>query len=143
MIHALKQSRGLISAAARAIGCSHQTIRNYIDRYPEVAEAVIEQREHLVDMAELQLWNRIHEGDTTAIIFTLKTLGKDRGYVEKAQVDVGGQLNHAHEHKHQVDYSVLSPEEMKNLAATYAKLGWSIPGEDPGVSTGILESSLE
>jgi hypothetical protein len=40
-------------------------------------------RQSGLDMAEGRLMKKIGDGDTTSILFYLKTQGKDRGYVEK------------------------------------------------------------
>jgi hypothetical protein len=40
----------------------------------------------MVDVAESKLMAKIDAGDTTAIIFFLKTQGKGRGYVERQEV---------------------------------------------------------
>lgn len=50
--------------------------------------AVIEGRNSRLDFAESKLDQNINNGDTTAIIFLLKTLGKDRGYVERKDIDL-------------------------------------------------------
>ena len=39
-----------------------------------------------LDYAESKLVENIGKGDTTAIIFTLKTKGKSRGYIERSEV---------------------------------------------------------
>ena len=45
-----------------------------------------EERETLIDFAENQLFQQVKDGNITAIIFTLKTIGKSRGYVERQEV---------------------------------------------------------
>lgn len=85
VVEAIRQSRGYISVAAKKLGCSHQTIRNWIDRSEACSEAIIEARTIRGDFFETALENRVRAGSDAAIIFGLKTLYKDRGYVEKTE----------------------------------------------------------
>jgi DNA-binding transcriptional MerR regulator len=86
MIEALEQSKGLIAPAARALGCSRDTIRSYIDEYSAVAQAKLDQEEAVKDMAENALYAAILRGEAWAICFYLKCRAKDRGYVERAEL---------------------------------------------------------
>ena len=86
MIEALREKHGNLSAAARFLGCSRNTISRYIDLYPTVKAVADEERETLIDFAENQLFKQVQDGNITAIIFTLKTIGKLRGYVERQEV---------------------------------------------------------
>ena len=86
MIEALREKHGNLSAAARFLGCSRNTISRYIEQYPTVKAVADEERETLIDFAENQLFKQVQEGNITAIIFTLKTIGKHRGYVERQEV---------------------------------------------------------
>ena len=54
---------------------------------------------------------KIQSGDTTAIIFYLKTKGKDRGYSERREISIPGGV----ELKNDFDVSKLSDEERKVL----------------------------
>jgi|GEM_PF-1396213 len=83
MIDALKETRGMIFLAAQRLGCSHYTIRNYAKRYPSVKAACEAERGRMVDLAELKLMQSIQNGEPWGIAFALKTIGKDRGYVER------------------------------------------------------------
>lgn len=85
IVEALNQSNGLISLAARRIGCDRMTIYNYRDRFPEVAQAITDQREQMTDVAELSLFNQVKNGEAWAVCFYLKTQGKNRGYVERQE----------------------------------------------------------
>ena len=58
----------------------------YINTYPTVKAVADEERETLIDFAENQLFKQVQDGNITAIIFTLKTIGKSRGYVERQEV---------------------------------------------------------
>jgi hypothetical protein len=61
-------------------------VLNYCRRYPEVAAALREARERVLDEAELALFDAIQRGEGWAIVFYLKCHGKDRGYVERREV---------------------------------------------------------
>jgi hypothetical protein len=86
MIEALREKHGNLSAAARYLNCSRNTISRYIEQYPTVKAVADEERETLIDFAENQLFKQVQDGNITAIIFTLKTIGKSRGYVERQEV---------------------------------------------------------
>ena len=90
VIEALEQSKGLIAPAARALGCSMDTIRTYLEEYTAVAQAKLDQREAVTDMAENALYAAILRGEAWAICFYLKCMAKDRGYVEKAEISGPG-----------------------------------------------------
>ena len=94
MIDAVQDAKGILAAAARQLGCSRTTLYNYMERYSTVKDAYIDARESLIDFTEQQLFKQVSEGNITAIIFTLKTIGKRRGYVERQEVTGanGGEL---------------------------------------------------
>ena len=82
---ALRKHKGMIARAARALRCTPQTIRNYLKRHPTLAAVVAEERELIVDVAELKLHEAVRRGEPWAVCFTLKCLGKDRGYLERQE----------------------------------------------------------
>lgn len=87
MAKAIYLSHGILQNAAKRIGCDRKTISKYIQDFPELQEWVDLGREYSLDLAEDALMQRIKKGDTTAILFKLRTQGKDRGYVEKREVE--------------------------------------------------------
>lgn len=108
IIKALADTRGLVSLAARHLGCSPTTIRSYAKKYKSVAEALKEEREKMTDIAELSLYNKIQEGEGWAVCFYLKTQGKSRGYVERQEID----------HSGRIDVRSLSDEELRAIVET-------------------------
>ena len=70
MIEALREKHGNLSAAARFLGCSRNTISRYIDTYSTVQAVADEERETLIDFAENQLFKQVQDGNITAIIFS-------------------------------------------------------------------------
>jgi hypothetical protein len=85
VIAALTETKGMIYLAAQRLGCNAETIRNYCKRYPSVQAARDAQRGQMIDLAELKLWQSIQNGEPWGIAFCLKTIGKDRGYVERQE----------------------------------------------------------
>jgi hypothetical protein len=85
MIDALLETKGMVYYAAKRLGCDAETVQNYCKRYPSVQAAKDAQRGEFVDMAETRLWTSVDNGEAWGIAFTLKTIGKDRGYVERTE----------------------------------------------------------
>lgn len=85
IIEALKATGGLVYMAARKLGCDPSTIHIRAKASPEIREAIDNARGDMLDMAEHELKKAVRGGDMTAVIFTLKTIGKHRGYVERVE----------------------------------------------------------
>ena len=92
VIRAIQNTFGIKTAVAKALGCSRNTVDNYIKRHPTVALAYWAERERLVDMAEAKFGEAIKQGEWGAIRFCLSTLGKDRGFVERREIDQLGDM---------------------------------------------------
>lgn len=89
VIAALQETKGMMFLAAKRLGCSHETIRRYCQRYPTVQAAKDAERGEMVDTAELKLWQSIQNGEAWGIAYCLSRLGKDRGYVERVEQELG------------------------------------------------------
>ena len=87
LIEALEASLGVVSTAVKLVGIHRATFYEWIKNDPEFKQAVDDISENALDFAETALHSKIRGGDTTAIIFYLKTKGKKRGYVEKSEVE--------------------------------------------------------
>lgn len=86
MIDALRQTKGMITLAARQLGCASNTVRRYVREYPTVAEAWKEFHEQTGDAVELALYDEaINKRNTAALIFLAKTKYKGRGYTERLE----------------------------------------------------------
>ena len=81
-----------ISEVARQLKVSRSYIATRIAKDEELKAMVTDANESMVDLAEEGLKDKLYSGDLNAIMFVLKTKGKDRGYGEKAkavQVNTG------------------------------------------------------
>ena len=92
VIEQLTASHGNVSHAAWKLGTSRKTLHAYINDHPTVAAALEDIREGAIDDAELMLYDRMRNSDVL-LMFFLKTQGFKRGYRERSQVDVGGEMN--------------------------------------------------
>ena len=73
--------KGNISRIADHLGTTRTTIRNFINRDPELVEALADSRERWLDNLEHCVWTRAEESNDTALqLFLLKTQGRSRGY---------------------------------------------------------------
>jgi hypothetical protein len=111
MITALRDTQGMVYLAASRLGCDPKTIYNYAKRYPKVQQAIDDQRGQFVDTCELALKRAVMSGEGWAVCFALKTLGKDRGYVERHQL----------EHSGKIDVTKLSNEELQSIIDSEGK----------------------
>lgn len=84
--------RGNYSAVARHFGVERQSVQGFVKDHPELLPAVADARESRVDAAEDKLDLALEDGEQWAVTLVLKTLGKDRGYVEKQELDLTGEV---------------------------------------------------
>jgi hypothetical protein len=113
-IEAYKKAFGIVSVAAKAASIERCTYYDWLKKDPEFKQAIeeIEPEEDFIDMAENALQKKIKEGDTTAIIFTLKTKGKKRGYIERKEIT--GADDSAL--KIEIDFKNATTEQLRALA---------------------------
>src|SRR5918992_1362700 len=80
VIDALFEAHGVQTLAAELLGCSRDTVGNYISRYPEVKKAADEAPERITDIAEGHVIKAIIRGSQEDVRWWLKTRGRSRGY---------------------------------------------------------------
>lgn len=86
IIDCLKETNGLVSLAAKRVPCSMTTIYTRARNVAAVQRVIDECRGELVDLGELALRRAVVNGEPWAVSLVLKTLGKNRGYVERQEV---------------------------------------------------------
>ena len=74
-----------LTETAKALSVSRQSLYTWRDAFPLLNEKMTDVEEGLLDLSESKLLDAIRKGNLTAIIFHLKTKGKDRGYVERTE----------------------------------------------------------
>lgn len=86
LLKALELSHGVVTQACRKAGVSRAQYYRYLEQDEKFREAVDDIQESAIDFVESALFKQIQEGNITGQIFYLKTKGKNRGYIEKTQI---------------------------------------------------------
>jgi transposase len=81
LVEAIHKNMGNLAAVAATFAVTRNTVYHWVDRYGIWAE-VNKARDSLVDLAEAKLMEKLREGDPRLIEFTLRTLGRIRGYAD-------------------------------------------------------------
>lgn len=85
IIEALEATGGLILHAAKLVKMPRTSLSRRISGSSALKDKLGDIRESNIDIAESKLMELIGKGQPSAIIFFLKCLGKDRGYVERVE----------------------------------------------------------
>jgi len=93
ILEAIKGSGAIMSTIARKLNISWNTARKYCDEYDETRQALQDEREKTIDMAESALLKSIEAGDVQSAKWYLSTKGKKRGYSEKIELDHSGKAD--------------------------------------------------
>ena len=88
IVKVYEKKAGNVSATCSALGISRMAFYKRVSKNKGLKEMINEVDESLIDFSESKLIEKISEGDLTAIIFHLKTKGRDRGYVERREDNV-------------------------------------------------------
>lgn len=83
---AIKKCRGLLYLASNVLGINHQQLEKYINDDPDLAQIYKEERGKTLDRAEAKLMQAVDTGEQWAITLILRTLGRERGYVERQEL---------------------------------------------------------
>ena len=131
---ALKDSLGIITSACEAVGISRRLYYNWMETDADFAQKAKDIKESQKDFVEGKLLEKINDGDTTAIIFYLKTICKDRGYTEKPMLEPSKKAKEG-----------LTDDEQKRLVARIAgeKSALKKKLKSSGKYDAILEPQLD
>jgi hypothetical protein len=89
---AFEAKAGNVKVACQAMGLSRAMYYKWRHTDPAFAEAVDDVLEGLKDFAESKLMVNIQQGKEASIFFFLKCKAKDRGYIERVDVNHNGKL---------------------------------------------------
>lgn len=115
LVQAYIDALGLVSAACNNAGVSRFTFYEWMKVDPVFKQAIEESnvKEHKKDFIEHALIKLIKSGNPAAVIFAAKTQCKDRGYIEKSEIDVALTLRKG--------YTTVNPDD------------WDEPNDDTDI----------
>lgn len=82
----IEKLKGNVAAVARSFGKSRTAVYDKINGNKRLQKALVDSRQTMLDNVESKLYQKALDGDTTAMIFFLKTQGKSRGYTERQEI---------------------------------------------------------
>ena len=90
LLEALEKSLGVVTTACKQVGIDRTTFYRYYKEDKEFKKKVDDLSNVAKDFVESQLFKQIQDGNPTSTIFYLKTKAKDRGFVERQQIEHSG-----------------------------------------------------
>lgn len=90
VIDALEKTLGVVTTACKQVGIGRTQFYEWLKTDEEFRKQVEDIQNVALDYAESQLHKQIGDGSTAATIFYLKTKGKNRGYVERQEIQHDG-----------------------------------------------------
>lgn len=90
LLKALKETKGVFSDTAKSLGVTRQAVSKRVHADAKLLEIARAFKDELVDAAERTLRKKVEAGNLKAAIFTLTTIGRDRGYSRTLAVEEKG-----------------------------------------------------
>lgn len=89
MQETIRRNGGIVANTAISLGwgSDRSKVYRYIKKY-KLEEELDNARETLLDIAECSLINAVIKGDLRAVMFILRTRGKNRGYSERQEIEL-------------------------------------------------------
>ena len=88
----LRKHRGNITEVARELRVARSSVYRRISKFPDLQKVKLEEDERHLDEAEKKMFELCQQGNITALIFTLKTKGRHRGWAEKQELAIQAQI---------------------------------------------------
>jgi len=108
---ALRKNGGWISQAAKSLGVSQSAVSQRIRKSEKLQKVLEEIEEYFLELSESKLITAVNNGEPWAIRMHLLCKGKNRGWIEKHQLEASGNIN----------VSLVAPEQYETPEAWEAK----------------------
>ena len=84
---AAKNTGGVLTMVAKKLGVARITLYKFIKKHPEIRDILEQERQAIIDYAEVSLFSQVQNKEAWATKYVLSTIGKNRGYYEKREID--------------------------------------------------------
>jgi hypothetical protein len=88
LMDTIEECYGIQIEVAKKLDVTRLTVSNWIAKDPKLQVAVKLARESLYDVVESKLLQNIKDGKETSMIWFMKTQMRNRGYTDKAELDI-------------------------------------------------------
>jgi hypothetical protein len=92
LVQAMTKSLGVVTQACKLANLDRRTFYTYYNEDAEFKAEIDDIKDIALDFVEGQLLKQINSGEISSTIFYLKTKGKNRGYVEKSELEHTGRI---------------------------------------------------
>lgn len=87
LLKSLEENMGIVTVSCKAAEVPRQTYYDWMNEDEEFAKSVQELKNVTLDFVESKLIAQINNDNMTGIIFYLKCQGRERGYIERQDID--------------------------------------------------------
>ena len=87
VLGAIEDSGGLITVISKKLGCKWHTAKLYVNKWKTTKEFIEYEIEKTKDKAENIIIKALNEGDLQTAKWYLQTIGKDRGFADKQEIE--------------------------------------------------------
>ncbi len=113
----LSRFNGNLTAVAAFLKVNRQTVYARIQENEWLEDALHEEREKNLDELEAEIYSQAKNGNITALIFTLKTQGRARGWEENRKVSLDAKIDGRRREKDKVEDAAYLASVLEELEA--------------------------
>lgn len=126
-----KKKCGNVSAACEATGIGRTTYYQWLKDDNNFNNEIENEKESFLDLVESKLYEKVNEGNMAAILFTLRTKGRKRGYIENNQEFIDWEKESQAKLERQQNKNQVVKELIKESRRIFGDLGNK---EESGIS---------
>lgn len=116
VLNAIENSGGILTTIAKKCDVTRKALYEYLERNPTLRPHIEQEKEKILDLAEVSLFAQVKNKEAWATKYLLSTLGKTRGYAEKHEHEVSGGSEPIRIDHENILWKMLTPAQQKRFA---------------------------